>query len=183
MPVLTDEIGISLRETNLLRAAADHSASIIRQQVQCILSFSLWSRAITSFCSWLLYREDWMSSAHSLELLGAGGTALQRWWFPELSGFHISGCTTPCLCCRQPSKFGSSRPPCPRPASSATQLRTLPSSSRLHRSRLRPSRPAGRCCLHPSAGHSAPRVSPCVRPRSRTASAAASSQAAPWSWA
>ncbi len=55
-------IGISLRETNPLRvylnepmhigmrllhpAAADHSVSISRQQVQRIFSFSLWSRAV-----------------------------------------------------------------------------------------------------------------------------------------
>ncbi len=38
-------------------AAADHSVSISRQQVQRILSFSLQSWAITSFCSWLLYWE------------------------------------------------------------------------------------------------------------------------------
>ncbi len=48
-------------------AATNRSASIIRQQVQHILSFSLRSRAITSFCSWLLYWEKrwrlWMSHA------------------------------------------------------------------------------------------------------------------------
>ncbi len=38
-------------------AAADHSVNINRQQVQRILSFSLQSRVITSFCSWLLYWE------------------------------------------------------------------------------------------------------------------------------
>ncbi len=32
-------------------AAADHSVSISRQQVQRIFSFSLRSRAVTSFCS------------------------------------------------------------------------------------------------------------------------------------
>uniref|UniRef100_A0A673KBJ6 B30.2/SPRY domain-containing protein n=1 Tax=Sinocyclocheilus rhinocerous TaxID=307959 RepID=A0A673KBJ6_9TELE len=38
---------------------------------------------------------------------------------------------------RDADKFGSSRFQCPRPASSATQSRMWPSSSRLHRSRLR----------------------------------------------
>uniref|UniRef100_A0A671SH77 B30.2/SPRY domain-containing protein n=1 Tax=Sinocyclocheilus anshuiensis TaxID=1608454 RepID=A0A671SH77_9TELE len=38
---------------------------------------------------------------------------------------------------RDADKFGSSRFQCPRPVSSATQSRTWPSSSRLHRSRLR----------------------------------------------
>ncbi len=32
-------------------AAAEHSVSISRQQVQRIFSFSLWSQAVTSFCS------------------------------------------------------------------------------------------------------------------------------------
>ncbi len=40
-------------------AAADHSVSINRQQVQRIFSFSLRSRAVTSFCSWLLLN-DWI---------------------------------------------------------------------------------------------------------------------------
>ncbi len=75
-----------------------------------------------------------------------------------------------------PTKFGSSRALCPRLASS--QSRTWPSSSRLLGSKLRRSNtscPAGSCCLHPSAGCSAPacsspRAAPCVRPCSRTAS-------------
>ncbi len=60
-------------------------------------------------------------------------------------------------------------PPCPRPASSATQWRTSPSSSPLHRSRLRQSGtscPARSCCLHPAAGGSASVYSsplPCSR--------------------
>ncbi len=38
-------------------AATDHSMSISRRQVQCIFSFSLRSRVVTSFCSWLLLNE------------------------------------------------------------------------------------------------------------------------------
>ncbi len=38
-------------------AAADHSVSISRQQVQRIFSFLLRSRVVTSFCSWLLLNE------------------------------------------------------------------------------------------------------------------------------
>ncbi len=49
--VLTDEIRISFRETNLLGVATDRSASIIRQQVQHILSFSLRSQAKRSLRS------------------------------------------------------------------------------------------------------------------------------------
>ncbi len=63
-------------------AAADHSMSISRQQVQRIFSVSLRSRVVTSFCSWLLL--NWVNSmswARSSEDSRAGGTALQRWWF------------------------------------------------------------------------------------------------------
>ncbi len=45
--------------------------------------------------------------------------------------------TSGCVWSTWGTKFGSSRPPCPRPASSATQSRTWPRSSWLHRSRLR----------------------------------------------
>ncbi len=56
-----------------------------------------------------------------------------------------------------PTMFGSSRFLYPRLASSAAQPVTWPSSSRLHKSRLRRSNTscAGSCCLHPSAGCSA----------------------------
>ncbi len=47
-------------------AAADHSVSINRQQVQCIFSFSLRSRAVTSFCSWLLLNEWIQRVEHAL---------------------------------------------------------------------------------------------------------------------
>ncbi len=47
-------------------AAADHSVSISRQQVQRIFSFSLRSRAFTSFCSWLLLNEWIQRVEHSL---------------------------------------------------------------------------------------------------------------------
>ncbi len=89
-----------------------------------------------------------------------------------------------------PTKFGSSRALCPRLASSATQSRAWPSSSRLLRSRLRRSNtscPAGSCCLHPSAGCSAP---VCSSPRAAPASVPAPAphpqqppEAVPLSWA
>ncbi len=47
-------------------AAADHSMSINRQQVQRIFSFSLRSRAVTSFCSWLLLNEWIQRGEHAL---------------------------------------------------------------------------------------------------------------------
>ncbi len=47
-------------------AAADHSVSINRQQVQRIFSFSLRSRAVTSFCSWLLLNEWVRRVEHAL---------------------------------------------------------------------------------------------------------------------
>ncbi len=62
-------------------------------------------------------------------------------------------------------------PPCPRPACSATRWRTSPSSSPLHRSRLRqsgtscpgvqllPPPPAGQCLFYSSP------ISPCLLPR------------------
>ncbi len=88
------------------------------------------------------------------------------------------------------TKFGSSRALCPRLASSATQSRAWPSSSRLLRSRLRRSNtscPAGSCCLHPSAGCSAPA---CSSPRAAPASVPAPAphpqqppEAVPLSWA
>ncbi len=66
-------------------AAADHSMSISRQQVQRIFSFSLRSRADTSFCFWLDHltaeRMNSTSWARSSEDSLAGGTALQRSWF------------------------------------------------------------------------------------------------------
>ncbi len=79
-----------------------------------------------------------------------------------------------------PTKFGSSRFLYPRLASSATQPVTWPSSSRLHRSRLRRSNtsclggqllpPPVRRLQRPAC--SSPRAAPCIHPR--TASAAAS---------
>ncbi len=84
-----------------------------------------------------------------------------------------------------PTMFGSSRFLYPRLASSAAQPVTWPSSSRLHRSRLRRSNTscAGSCCLHPSASCSAQPARrwgrpPCIHPRSRTVSAAASKSGA-----
>ncbi len=85
-----------------------------------------------------------------------------------------------------PTKFGSSRFLYPSLASSATQPVTWPSSSRLHRSRLRRSNTS---CLDgqllPPPVHwlqrpacSSPRAAPCIHPRSRTASAAASKSGA-----
>ncbi len=79
------------------------------------------------------------------------------------------------------TKFGSSRFLYPRLASSATQPVTWPSSSRLHRSRLRRSNTSclGRQLLPPPVHQlqrpacSSPRAAPCVHPCSRTASAAA----------
>ncbi len=65
----------------LLPAAIDHSVSISRRQVQCIFSFSLRSRAVTSFCSWLLLNEWIQRVEHTLRKTRAGGMALQRWWF------------------------------------------------------------------------------------------------------
>ncbi len=47
-------------------AAADHSMSISRQQVQRIFSFSLRSRVVTSFCSWLLLNEWIQRVEHAL---------------------------------------------------------------------------------------------------------------------
>ncbi len=80
-----------------------------------------------------------------------------------------------------PTKFGSSRFLYPRLASSATQPVTWPSSSRLHRSRLRRSNtsclggqllpPPVRRLQRPAC--SSPRAAPCIHPRSRTTSAAA----------
>ncbi len=85
-----------------------------------------------------------------------------------------------------PTKFGSSRFLYPRLASSATQPVTWPSSFRLHRSRLRRSNtsclggqllpPPVRRLQRPTC--SSPRAAPCIQPRSRTASAAASKSSA-----
>ncbi len=47
-------------------AATDHSVSISRRQVQCIFSFSFRSRAVTSFCSWLLLNEWIQRVEHAL---------------------------------------------------------------------------------------------------------------------
>ncbi len=82
-------------------AAADHSVSISRQQVQRIFSFSHQSRAVTSFCSRLLLTSEFNELS---TLFGR----LSCWWYgstavvvlPVSSGLHISGCTTPCLYCR-----------------------------------------------------------------------------------
>ncbi len=79
------------------------------------------------------------------------------------------------------TKFGCSRFLYPRLASSATQPVTWPSSSRLHRRRLRRSNMSflGGQLLPPPVHRlqrpacSLPRVAPCIHPRSRTASAAA----------
>ncbi len=70
-------------------AAADHSVSINRQQVQRIFSFSLRSRAVLSFCSTYLF-------PLSASRLWCWQTAIQRWWSSLSSGLHTSGCTTPC---------------------------------------------------------------------------------------
>ncbi len=70
-------------------AAADHSVSINRQQVQRIFSFSLRSRAVLSFCSTYLF-------PLSASRLWCWRTAIQRWWSSLSSGLHTSGCTTPC---------------------------------------------------------------------------------------
>ncbi len=79
------------------------------------------------------------------------------------------------------TKFSSPRFLYPRLASSAMQPVTWPSSSRLHRSRLRRSKtsclgrqllpPPFRWLQHPAC--SSPRAPPCVHPRSCTTSAAA----------
>ncbi len=92
-------------------AAADHSVSINRQQVQRIFSFSLRSRAVTSFCSWLLLNEWIQRVEHALRKTlvlvvrhcSGGGSSRVEW-------LHTSGCTTPWLCCRWPSPlFASAR--------------------------------------------------------------------------
>ncbi len=80
-----------------------------------------------------------------------------------------------------PTKFGSSRLLYPRLASSAKQQVTWPSSSRLHRSRLRRSNMSclGRQLLSPPVCRlqrpacSSLRAAPCVHPHSCTTSAAA----------
>ncbi len=87
---------------------------------------------------------------------------------------------------RDADKVGSSRFLYPRLAFSATQPVTWPSSSRLHRSRLRRSNtsclggqllpPPVRRLQRPAC--SSPRAAPCIHPRSRTASAAASKSGA-----
>ncbi len=81
---------------------------------------------------------------------------------------------------RTPTKFGSSRFLYPRLASSAIQPVTWPSSSQLHRSRLRRSNTSclGGQLLPPPIrlqrpACSSPRTAPCIRPRTCTASAAA----------
>ncbi len=64
-------------------AAADHSVSISRQQVQRIFSFSLRSRAVTSFCSWHLLTSEFNKLSTLFGRLSCWWTALQRWWlFP-----------------------------------------------------------------------------------------------------
>ncbi len=62
-------------------AAADHSVSISRQQVQRIFSFSLRSRAVTSFCSWLLLTSEFNELSTLFGRLSCWWMALQRWWF------------------------------------------------------------------------------------------------------
>ncbi len=84
-------------------AAADHSVSINRQQVQRIFSFSLRSRAVTSFCSWLLLNEWIQRVEHALRK-----TLVLVVVLPMSSGLHTSGCTSPCLCCRWPSPLFAS---------------------------------------------------------------------------
>ncbi len=87
-------------------AVADHSVSINRQQVQRIFSFSLRSRTVTSFCSWLLLNEWIQRVEHALSCWWYGTTAVVV--LPMSSGLHISGCTTPCLCCKWPSPLFAS---------------------------------------------------------------------------
>ncbi len=68
-------------------AASDHSVSISRQQVQRIFSFSLRSRAVTSFCSWLLLNEwiQWVEHALRKTLVlvvrhySGGGSSHVKW--------------------------------------------------------------------------------------------------------
>ncbi len=73
-------------------AAADHSVSISRQQVQRIFSFSLRSRAVLIVLLQTI-------STESASRLWCWWTAIQRWWSPLSSGLHTSGCTKPLLCC------------------------------------------------------------------------------------
>ncbi len=90
-------------------AATDHSVSISRQQVQCIFSFSLRGRAVTSFCSWLLLNEwiQWVEHALRKTLLlvvrhySGGGSSHVKW--TSLIRLHY-----PCLCCRWPSPLCAS---------------------------------------------------------------------------
>ncbi len=70
-------------------AAADHSVSINRQQVQRIFSFSLRSRAVL-----IVLLQTYLFESASR--LCCWRTAIQRWWSPSSSGLHTSGCTTPC---------------------------------------------------------------------------------------
>ncbi len=89
------------------------------------------------------------------------------WW----SRNATSGCVWPTW--RQ-TRHGSWMPPCPRPASSATRWRTSPSSSPLHRSRLRQSGtscpgtqllpPPGRSCAADAAASSKAAAPPVQAP-------------------
>ncbi len=75
------------------------------------------------------------TSRYERRRLGRGLWAVRfpPWW----SRNATSGCVWPTW--RRQTRHGSWMPPCPRPASSATRWRTSPSSSPLHRSRLRQS--------------------------------------------
>ncbi len=72
-------------------AAADHSMSISRQQVQCIFSFSLRSRAV--FIVLFLTYPSVPSS------LWCWCTALQRWWSPVVEWVAHIRLHYPLLCC------------------------------------------------------------------------------------
>ncbi len=84
-------------------AAADHSVSISRQQVQRIFSFLLRSQAVTSFCSWLLLTSEFNELSMLFGRLLCWWTALQRWWFFPCRVECTHQAALPRLCCRWPS--------------------------------------------------------------------------------
>ncbi len=66
-------------------AAADHSMSISRQQVQRIFSFSLRSRAVTSVCSWLLLTSEFNELSTLFGRLYSGGGSSRVEWTAHIS--------------------------------------------------------------------------------------------------
>ncbi len=152
-------------------AAADHSVSISRQQVQRIFSFSLRSRVVL-----IVLLQTYPLKVPQDSVLVDGDSAVVVSFVEWIAHIRLH---YPLLCC-------SDHLPCA--LQHAKRCRDLGLADCTEADWGNPAHPAPACscCLHPAAGgsasvYSSSRAAPCRGPRSRAADAAASSQAAPWS--